>query len=140
LLQEAKLKSQVEELTSLLREKDRFYQASIGQRKDKENEELEALKDLLAQKQHIIDEMCISAGLCEETYATTEDRCEELEHEKESLTEEVERQRGVIDDLEQDIRLLYQKNTTELKKIEEKYRHTDYKRRYKEAATEVEVD
>lgn len=132
-------------------EKDKYYQTSMGQRRDKEQEEVETLKDLLAQKQFLIDEMCITQGLCEETYANTEDKCEELEkvstifppanrdQEKAKLNEEVDRQKGVIADLEQDIRLLYQKNTTELKRIEEKYKHSDYEQKYKVAATEVEV-
>lgn len=137
--QEAKLKAQVDNLNTQLVEKDKYYQATLGNKKDKEQEEVETLKDLLAQKQFIIDEMCITQGLCEETYASTEDRCEELEKDKVALKEEVDRQREVIADLEQDIRLLYQKNTTEMKKIEEKYRHSDYKQRYKQAATEVEV-
>lgn len=83
--------------------------------------------------------MCISAGLCEETYAQTEDRCEELERENARLTKELASHKDVIVDLEQDIRLLYQKNTTEMKRIEEKYRHSDYKQRYTETAAEVEV-
>lgn len=97
------------------------------------------LQKTIREKDHQIDQMGNQMILLEQALAESQASLETTKLQNTQLKQEVEKQTSLQENLESDLRTMYQNHAKEYKLLDERYNHKDYKSRYRKLLVEKQV-